>query len=357
MNIVFRVDSSYSIGTGHVMRCLTLAKELKKNSNIQFICRNRSGNLINKIESEGYKVLQLNSKEPRHKISLSKKIDWLGTSQEQEILDSKKVLKEIKPDWLIVDHYGIGSHWHEEMYKFSKKLLVIDDLANRHYNCDLLLDQNYYEDTFSRYKNLVQSKCKLLLGPKYALLRKEFSIKSPSWRNIDINRILVYFGGLDIKDNILKTLKGIEGCKRNNINVDVIVGQNSLFNEEIINLSSNIKNIKIYDFVDNIGEMMRNSDLYIGSAGTTTWERSCAGLPSIVISVAENQVEPMKELKKAGISFFLGSHEKVNSQDILKQLNKIIDNPSVLEKMRQKNLDLVDGYGVSRCVSEILVNS
>ena len=87
MNIVFRVDSSMQIGAGHVMRCLTLAKELKKTANVQFICRNRKGHLINRIESEGFEVFRLNGEVLKHDIEKLSEVDWLGTTQEQDVLD------------------------------------------------------------------------------------------------------------------------------------------------------------------------------------------------------------------------------------------------------------------------------
>jgi UDP-2,4-diacetamido-2,4,6-trideoxy-beta-L-altropyranose hydrolase len=353
VNIVFRVDSSSKIGTGHVMRCLTLAKELQKSSNIKFICRNREGNLINKIESEGYQVFELE----KHTIDDSLKVDWLGTTQEKEILDSEKILREIKPDLLIVDHYGIDSYWHKRMYKFSKKIFVIDDLANRNYNCDILLDQNFFKNTKIRYKKLVKDSCKLLLGPKYALLRDEFATKYQNSNSLEINRILVYFSGTNIKNNLLKVVDGISSCKKDKINIDIILGKNFFLKDELINFFSDMKNIFFYDFVDNMSEIMNNSDLYIGSAGTTTWERSSTGLPSIVISVAENQIEPMNALSEAGLSFYLGSQEKVTSYEIAQNLNYIFDNPNILKKMRKDNMELVDGKGVSRCVNEIFNNN
>ena len=123
-----------------------------------------------------------------------------------------------------------------------------------------------------------------------------------------------------------------------------------------MNFSSSMKNIVCFDFVENMAEMMCNSDLYIGSAGTTTWERCCMGLPSIVIGVAENQIEPMEAMELAGMTFFLGSEENVRRAHISALLDNTLNNPSVLSKMRKKNLELVDGYGASRCVSEMLIN-
>lgn len=356
MNIVFRVDSSIQIGAGHVMRCLTLAKKLKNKADVKFICRDKKGNLIDRIMSEGIEVFILNKEPLEDKSDIKIELDWLGVSQKQDVLECTKILKSIKPDWLIVDHYGIDILWHECLQKYYKKLLVIDDLANRQYNCDILLDQNFYQDKYARYENLVTSKCKLLLGPKYALLREEFLANLPNEKHKGINKILVYFGGSDLKNNTLKSLMAIQSCKLTDIHINVIVGLDSPHREDIISFCSNKNNIVCYDFVENMAEMMQDSDLYIGSAGTTTWERCCMGLPSIVIGIAENQIQPMEAMEQSGMTFFLGRDESVGVRHISNLLNKLINDQSVLEKMRKKNIDLVDGSGTSRCISEMLIN-
>ena len=356
MNVVFRVDSSIQIGAGHVMRCLTLAEELKKIANVQFICRKRKGSLIKIIKSKGFSVFELDGAVLNKNIDKLSIVDWLGTTQEQDARDCTQILKKIKPDWLIVDHYGIDKYWQTNLKKYYKKLLVIDDLANREHDCDLLLDQNFYKDKDSRYEELVFRKCKMLLGPDYALLRKEFLTKHTNLRDNGLNKILVYFGGSDIKNNTIKVLQAIHSCKLAKVSVEVVIGPDSPFKQDILNFSSKMKNATCFGFVENIADMMSNADLYIGSAGTTTWERCCMGLPSIVIAIAENQVKPMEQMELAGMAFFLGNEKNVTVGDILRVLNNIIDSPSVLMQMSNRNLKLVDGYGAQRCALEITVN-
>ena len=356
MNIVFRVDSSIQIGAGHVMRCLTLAIELKKKANVQFICRKRKGSLVQKIKSKGFTVFELDEVVLKKDIYDSLIVDWLGTTQEQDIQDCIPILRKIKPDWLIVDHYGVDKYWEDNLKKYYKKLLVIDDLANREHNCDLLLDQNFYQDKKVRYERLNLKKCKMLLGPSYALLRKEFLSTPSNLRDKGLNKILVYFGGSDIKNNTLKALQAIKLCKQANLSVDVVIGPDSPYKRDVLNFSLSMKNTVCFEFVENMAKMMSDSDLFIGSAGTTTWERCCMGLPSIVIGIAENQIRPMEAMEWAGMTFFLGSEESVNSTDISRALDDIIETPSVLLEMCKKNLELVDGHGASRCASEILIN-
>ena len=189
MQVVIRTDASLQIGTGHVMRCLTLANALnEKGVTVEFICRDLPGNLIVYIESKGFSVHSLHgltTSKPgvsRSHNNLSHS-HWLGVSQEQDVKECESVLNIINPDWLIVDHYAIDCWWQNELKGHYKKLMVIDDLADRRHECDLLLDQ-----TFGRkeedYKSLVNKDCHLLLGSKYALLRPEFT----QWREYSLRQ-------------------------------------------------------------------------------------------------------------------------------------------------------------------------
>ena len=182
MKVVIRADASIKIGTGHVMRCLTLAKGLvEKGAKVQFICRDHSGNLIERIRQEGFEVYTLITennghseqseeyREPKHahsdehchsalrEESLKYKLtytdeespnpklahaEWLGVSQKQDANDCQPILEQIKPDWLIVDHYAIDQAWQNALKPYYQKLVVIEDLGDRNHLCDLLLDQN-----------------------------------------------------------------------------------------------------------------------------------------------------------------------------------------------------------------------
>ncbi len=175
MRVVFRVDASLQMGTGHVMRCLTLALVLKENGvDVRFICRKHKGNLIDKIRSNGFNVHEL---ELLVEIEVDNRLahsQWLGATQQQDADDCINILKVEKTNWIIVDHYALDEQWQKRIKLYCKKLMVIDDLADRKHQCDVLLDQ-----TFGRqqkdYLALTPEGCELLLGSQYALLRSEFS--------------------------------------------------------------------------------------------------------------------------------------------------------------------------------------
>jgi UDP-2,4-diacetamido-2,4,6-trideoxy-beta-L-altropyranose hydrolase len=176
MNIFFRVDASSKIGSGHVMRCLNLANQLKKKgANCKFICRNLKDNLIEKIKKNNYEITALPAPKQYNKNLFSYKINsayfnYLGVNWKDDAQQTINALKKEKIDWLIVDHYGIDRRWEKKLKSYVKKIMVIDDLSNRYHDCELLLNQNLIDNCSLRYQKLLPKYCTFLIGPKYALL-------------------------------------------------------------------------------------------------------------------------------------------------------------------------------------------
>ncbi len=200
MKIAIRVDASFQIGTGHFMRCLTLADTLKqRGAEIRFICRYLPDYLQDSLRKSGYEFKLLTSVSTEVVEGDLVHSSWLGTCQHIDAQDSVHALSDSKWDWLIVDHYALDAQWESAVRAVSKKILVIDDIADRLHDCDLLLDQNYYANMDSRYKGKVPLYCRLLLGPRYALLRDEFRQlrEKVKLRTGPVKRILVFFGGVE----------------------------------------------------------------------------------------------------------------------------------------------------------------
>lgn len=186
---MIRVDASIQIGTGHVMRCLTLAEALRdKNIQVEFICRKHEGNLISLIHDKGFMVHALpvmfdTDKHNQKKDQQLQHTDWLGATQWHDAQACKNIVSKTRPDWLIVDHYAIDKNWEAELQHSCHKIMVIDDLADRQHLCDLLLDQTY-GCIPSDYRVLVPENCELLLGSHFALLRPDFA----QWREYSLRR-------------------------------------------------------------------------------------------------------------------------------------------------------------------------
>ena len=309
LSIVFRVDASDIIGTGHVMRCLTLAEALHKlGASIQFITRMHSGNMAEQIKSKGFELYGLSAPS-----SIGLQYNgvgyerWLGGTQEYDVEETVEALNNSIVDWLIIDHYAIDYNWEKQLKSHTKKIMVIADLANRKHDCDLLLDQNY-TNYKGRYNDLLKPDTIKLLGPKYALLRKEFiENKNINKQNITIKRIFVFFGGTDLNNITKLALKALTQPKLKHLLVDVVIGFANPYKTELRIEIEQYPNMKLYTQVNNIAELMLKADLALGAGGVTTWERMALGLPSLVITTAENQVASTKDLDKDGYIKWLGN--------------------------------------------------
>ncbi|MAG69658.1 MAG: UDP-2,4-diacetamido-2,4,6-trideoxy-beta-L-altropyranose hydrolase [Acidobacteria bacterium] len=341
MKFIIRVDASINIGTGHVMRCLTLADELRqKVPDINFICREESGNLISYIEDRGYNVHQLTGE--------------IDIETDRNL--TKEILSEYetKSDWLIIDHYDIDISYESSLREHVKMIMVIDDLANREHNCDLLLDQNYSKND-NRYNGLVTENCIQLLGAEYAILRPQFQKARGNLRERGggVNRILVFMGGSNLKNVTSKVLRAIHMLDRSDIAIDVVIGNLNPYHDEIKILTSKIPNTSCHHNVENMAELMASADLCIGAGGTTTWERCCAGLPTIAIILAENQKNIPESLDKEGALINLGWYHNVTENNIKDGIEGLIDNPQKVASMSDKSRRLVDGEGVGRVIDTI----
>ena len=335
MKVIFRVDASLEMGIGHVMRCLTLANELKQqNHEIIFICRELTGNHILLIK---YPVLVLPKNDNFQSDGLY--LNWLGVTQEQDAEQTIKVIPK-NIDLLIVDSYALDEIWHKQLKPYTKKIMVIDDLADRQFDCNVLLNQNLGTQ-IEDYKDKVLNNCELLLGCDYALLRPEFPnlrekalIKRKNTKVI--KNILISMGGSDITNKTYDILQEVS----DDLNIVVILGGISPHNKMIKNYAKSRKNVKVVVDADNISRLMFDADLAIGAGGSTSWERCCLGLPTLLYVLAENQRKIAGNLEELG-AVKIVDNLKVNLQNIL-------NNFSFWQIMSEKAQTVCDGIGVKR---------
>ena len=342
--IVFRVDSSAQIGSGHLMRCLTLAGKLKKENQVEigFVSRDLEGNLNHLIEKNGYRLFPLPEALSTEELTGYEK--WLTVKQVFDAGQTKKLLQGLTVDCLVIDSYALDEIWENIVRPYVNQVMVIDDLANRKHNCDILLDQNYYCDMANRYTGLVPANCQLLLGPQYALLREEFYEARKKIRNRDgnVKNILVFFGGSDLTNETMKALKALESLHRSDIQLNVVVGANNKNKKSIEAFCLQHDNMQYFCQVNNMAELMNEADLSFGAGGTTTWERCFLGLPSIVIAIAKNQIQICEDCNKLGIIRYAGKTEMVDVESLRDCSRKLLDNKTEIKKM-QNQIDLLFG--------------
>lgn len=346
MRVAIRVDSSTAIGSGHLMRCLTLAEQMlkEKNAEIHFISRDLEGNLHSKIKVKGFVLHVL----PRH--SLDERLEgyaaWLTVPKNVDAEETEAVLREIgKVNCLVVDSYALGKEWEREMRPFVDEIFVIDDLANREHDCDILLDQNFYLDKEKRYIGLVPKNCKLLLGPQHALLREEFYEARKHLRRRDgiLRNILVFYGGSDLTNETAKAVQALVETDLPNVTADIIVGAGNPHKTEIQVFCEGYAFLRYHEQVDNMAALMVRADLMLGAGGSTTWERCFLELPSVVTAIAENQVRIAEDCAAQGWVDYIGWHEDVTVERLITKMEQVRDGRIVDMQRACRSITIWDG--------------
>lgn len=352
MNIAFRTDASNQIGTGHFMRCLTLADELKnQGAQIRFISRNLPVYLSEMLSAKGMAYIPLHTNDARQETTDGlAHSSWLGTSQEQDAQATIMALIDDSCDWLVVDHYALDERWENAVRGSCKKLMVVDDLADRQHDCDVLLDQNFYADMQTRYIGKVPAHCQLLLGPRYALLREEFTRlrEQVKGHTGEVKRILVFFGGVDPDNYTSLAIQALVELKITQ-QVDVVIGlQNP--NREQIQQACIAHGYNCHVQSSRMAEFMAEADLAIGAGGVATWERCCFGLPAISLCVAENQRKQLTDAAEVG--FLYAPISGRNLVEVIRDhLTSLIENPALIKLISNTAMKFVDGKGTLRIVT------
>jgi len=300
MNILIRTDASTAIGSGHVMRCLTIAENFKRLGHcVEFWMSILPGNLIELVKRKGFSVTQ--------------------TVRKVELL--------------IVDHYQLDIEWETTMRAWAKKIIVIDDLANRFHDCDLLLDQNAVANYEQRYNTLVPSHCRKLLGPSYLIMRDELVMaRTNSYiRRGHTDRLLVFMGGSDPTDEMTKVLQALQHTKTTFKHIDVVVGYSCL-KRDVIRQKCESMQLHYHCQIDYMAELMRLADFSIGAGGSSMWERCYVGLPSSSTIVAENQRLSTDKAVELKATLQVGWHEGVSVHSYLQLLDKV---PFMSEQLAQ----------------------
>ncbi|MBL77291.1 MAG: UDP-2,4-diacetamido-2,4,6-trideoxy-beta-L-altropyranose hydrolase [Chloroflexi bacterium] len=341
--IFIRVESGEDVGYGHIIRCMALANYLKIHFKIIFITSNSTGNLNSLIKKNNFRRISL--------------MRLIPLSHSNIINDAQQTIKIIKKfgnekSLLLVDSYNLPIRWESLVKPYVRKLIVIDDLISRKHNCDLIIDQNLHTDMKKLYQNLIPNSCVKLFGPDYAILRKQFFIqrKHMKVRSLPIQKILISFGGSDKKDYTLSILNLIE-CLEKIKKIYVVVGSASSNKDKIRYFCKNHSQFEYIEQTENMAKLMRNADLAIGSGGTTTWERCCLGLPSIIFVTSIDQKDIANAVSRYNCGINLGKLNKSSKLVLSKILSSF--NKKEFEIMSKNCMNLVDGKGAIRITNVI----
>jgi UDP-2,4-diacetamido-2,4,6-trideoxy-beta-L-altropyranose hydrolase len=356
-SIAARVDASSLIGLGHFMRCLALADAARAHgANTLFIARNLPNSCLSLLVASGHEHVDIETPcVDRPAIdevtSCYAHSHWLPVSQQRDASDCLRAIEGFVPDWLIVDHYALDAVWEEALAPHCKRLMVIDDLADRPHACDLLLDQNLGRRA-EDYKPYLKRSEEMMIGPQFSLLRPEFA----TYRNRSLvkrdtqklNCVLVAMGGADndnVTGDVLTAL--LSANIPSDIQFKIVLGAQTKWAEQVRDLAGRLGDrASVYIGVSNMAELMAECALAIGAAGGSAWERCCLGLPTILIVLAENQRAGATALHTAGAA--ITSNDVLEIPELIESLLRDNGPGSAVQRMSLSARQLVDGLGLER---------
>jgi UDP-2,4-diacetamido-2,4,6-trideoxy-beta-L-altropyranose hydrolase len=358
-SVVFRADASRVMGTGHVMRCLTLADALAvAGARCRFVTRANPGHLGDLIRRRGHDVVLLPVPVPVPATPAGDLAHaaWLGVDQRSDSSETAAAIADDAPDWIVVDHYALDHRWETSLRGPGRRIMAIDDLADRVHDCDLLLDQNVMADAEHRYDGLVPASCGRMIGPRFALLQPAYAERHAGMapRTGPVRRILVSFGGGDVAAITAKALAGVIPLLDGSFSIDVVINGALPSAETIRALVAGESGVVLHESPPGLAPLIAAADLAIGAAGSTALERCCLGLPSIVVTLAANQRPGAEEMHRLGLVEWLGDEGEVDSGQIGAAVAAALRAGDVSERSR-RCLELLDGRGTATVAGFLLL--
>ena len=348
MRVLIRSDASPSIGSGHIARCLTLARTLRKQGvHVAFACRLLSGHRLDNLAAEGFETFALPDLYPDEDPQqvIESMLPW------QADIDALAQALHSHPvfDWIIVDHYGLDHHWQTAARRWAPRIAAVDDLATRRYAVDLLLNQNL-SGTPEAYESLLTPGCQILCGPRFAMLRDEFRCPAIPVKP-QARRVLVNFGGFDAAmqtHHAMLAMVDFDGLE-----VDFVAGADNPAWAQMQALAADRPNWRLHRFVSDFYRLMTEADLFVGAGGGTSWERAAMGLPTICIAVSNNQRANSEVMASSGAHLYLGSREQVSVEQLRQAIGFVAGNQGLRQSMARHSRNMVDGLGAQRVAAAL----
>lgn len=331
------------------MRCRTLGTVLRaRGHEVCILCRELPEALVRQLGADGILVVPLPGQQGAGPLA-----------EKSDAAAFRAALGTSRSDWIVVDHYGLGLDWEMEVRHSTRRLMVIDDLANRPHDCDVLLDQNLVAGFELRYQQLVGENCKLLLGPGHALVAPEF----PAHRSDSLSRrragermrLLIFMGGGDTFKATAMALDAVAMSEPAWTSIDCVVGAGCPNLGDLRFRTGKIPGAALHVQTSRMADLMLAADCAITGGGSVSWEKCTMGLPSVVAVMAENQAPIAAALHSAGAQMTLGSVERLTSADVSSALARI--RAEHLANMTSKCSAICDGLGAVRVAEALELNS
>jgi UDP-2,4-diacetamido-2,4,6-trideoxy-beta-L-altropyranose hydrolase len=340
MLIVFRADATAEIGGGHVMRCLALAREMqRRGADVAFASVAGTIAIVPALARFGIPCFDPNQE------------DW--SNRAARYFGLKQV------DIITVDSYSLGYEFERALRHQLCPIAVINDAPTMRHDCDLLVDMTL-KRTASEYAGLVPDNCRILAGSFYALIRDEFAaLRSVSLtRRRALPELKAVFISLGMTDIGGQTIAVARALLNDNLieRIDVIVGRATAPYDNLFELEGRESRLRVHVDPPDIAHLMANADIAIGTPGTSSWERCCLGLPSILFVVAPNQTENARILEEAGAALVLRADHNMTSV-IARIIRDYRASPTKLAEMSRQAADICDGtgcYAVGQAIDDLI---
>lgn len=339
--LLVRADASTQIGTGHFMRCLALAQAWQERGGTpSFLMAPGSGALANRLKNNRISELRL-SAEP-------------GSSADAK--ETAEIALRHNAAWVALDGYQFTSDYQRTLKNKIAHLLFLDDVGDaERYYADLLLNQNAYA-TAETYGDRAGD-CATLLGASYFLLRREFWELRNHSRRIRPrgHNLLVTFGGGDPENATSQALQALAVLPTADMKVRVLVGASNPHRDGLEKLAAKLPHsVEFVIDTQRIAHEMAWADLAISAAGSTSWELAFMGLPSLLVTLAENQQGCAEYLHSHGIAVSLGWHHSVQPAETASALSALASDAEKCREMSSRGRALIDGRGAERVVNAML---
>ncbi len=346
MKVLFRTDASRHLGSGHLVRCLNLADELRRHGVLtRFICQELPQYLETMVRHGGHELSIL----PGNQAPSARDAEtaWPASEQFHDALETARAAAPMAWDWLVVDHYGLGHVWEQSVRLSARWLMAIDDLARQH-DCDALLDPTFHEDARGRYADKLGASALLLLGPRYALLHADFLAERSAARVRlgPVRRILVFLGGMDAQNLTSTVLQAIDMLDVEP-EVDVVIGAAHPARELIEKLCTARSHMTCHVQTRHMARLCAKADLAIGAGGGATWERCALGVPTLALCIAQNQQVLLEQGARHGFAY-VPDDTRHTASSIAMHLRALLANTGLREHLSRNAMALVDAKGTAR---------
>jgi len=299
MTVIVRADAGVALGSGHIVRCSSLLRRLGIDpASVLLLTRSLTPGLLKIVDSIGWQVRDIGNAD-------SEESDARATVVELDDLDDV--------DLLVVDHYQLGTAWEETVRESVRRLVVIDDLADRRHTCGVLIDPTITDVSSDRHMESVVTTT-MFLGPRYALLDPVYDTWMPRERSGSIRTWLVYLGGATSASDVLPLLSAFDGMEGPEVTMTLVLGRAFVGTDEVRSAAESLGRVRILDWTDDMPALLMEADCAIGAPGGAQWERCAMGLPTLTVLTTPNQENDAAAFESVGATSHLGPLAAMTSE-------------------------------------------